>query len=59
MFFFGWLSLQRKLHALVYNIHPSTTAIVDYATGLEKLSANGHFYNDAQTALKFVTDNTN
>ena len=50
-------SKQRKLQALVYSIHSSTTAIVDYATGLEKLSANGHFYN--LTAVKFVTDNTN
>ena len=31
--------------------HPSTTAIVDYAIGLEKLSANEQFFDDAQTAV--------
>ena len=51
MFGFGWLSLQRRLQALIYDIHPPTTAIADYAIGLEKQSANGHFYNDAQTAV--------
>ena len=39
-----------KLQALVYNILPSTTAIVDYAIGLKKLSANEQFFDDAQTA---------
>ena len=39
-----------KLQALVYDILPSTTAIVDYAIGLEKLSANEQFFDDAQTA---------
>ena len=34
-----------KLHALVYEITPPTTAIIDYATGLEKLSANGYLFN--------------
>ena len=29
-----------KLQALVYDILPPTTAIADYAIGLEKLSAN-------------------
>ena len=36
-------SIRPKLQALVYDILPSTTVIVDYAIGLEKLSANGHF----------------
>ena len=40
----------RGLQALVY-ILPSTTTIVDYAMGLEKLSANGQFFDDAQTAV--------
>ena len=29
---------------------PSTTAIVDYAIGLKKLSANEQFFDDAQMA---------
>ena len=33
-----------KLHALVHDILPSTSAIVGYAIGLEKLSANGQFF---------------
>ena len=39
-----------KLQALPYNILPPTTALVDYAVGLEKLSANEQFFDDAQTA---------
>ena len=42
---------QPKLHILVYDILPPTTAIVDYATGLEKLSANEQLFSDAQTAV--------
>ena len=42
---------QRKLQALVYDILPPATAIVDYTIGLEKLSANEHFFDDAQTAV--------
>ena len=41
----------RKLQALVYDILPPTTAMVDYAIGLEKLSANEQFFEDAQTAV--------
>ena len=41
----------RKLQALVYDIRSPTTAIVDYAIGLEKLSANEQFLYDAQTAV--------
>ena len=40
-----------KLQALVYDILPSTTDIVDYAIGLEKLSANEQLFDDAQTAV--------
>ena len=42
-----------KLQALVYDIVPSTTAIADYAIGLEKLSANEQFFDDAQTVASF------
>ena len=35
----------------VYDILPPTTAMVDYAVGLGKLSANERFFNDAQTAV--------
>ena len=40
-----------KLQALVYHILPPTTAIIDYAIGLGKLSANEQFFDDAQTAV--------
>ena len=40
-----------KLQAPVYDTLPPTTAIVDYTVGLEKLSANEQFFNDAQTAV--------
>ena len=39
-----------KLQALAYDILPPTTATIDYAIGLEKLSANEQFFDDAQTA---------
>ena len=39
-----------KLKAVVYSILPSTTAMTDYATGLEKLSANGEFFIGAEVA---------
>ena len=42
-----------KLQALVYDIVPSTTAIVDYAIGLGKLSANEQFFDEAQTVASF------
>ena len=51
--------LLSRLQALVYDILPSTAAIVDNAIGLEKLSANEQFFDDAQTAVSFVTDNSN
>ena len=43
--------LAYKLQALVYDILPSTTAIVDYAIGFEKMSANEQFFEDAHTAV--------
>ena len=36
---------------MVYNILLPTSAIIDYAIGLEKLSANEQFFDDAQTAV--------
>ena len=50
--------LLSKLQVLVYSVLPPTTAIVDYAIGLGKLSANEQFFDDAQTAVSFVTDNS-
>ena len=47
------VTLCSKLQALVYDILPPTTAIVDYAIALEKLSANEQFFDDAQTAIRF------
>ena len=41
---------------LFNNILPPTNATVDYAIGLEKLSANKQFLDDDKTA--FVTDNS-
>ena len=41
----------RKLQALIYAILPPTTAITDYAIGLEKLLANGQFFVGAQMVL--------
>ena len=34
-----------------YDILPPTTAIVDYAIGLQKLPANEQFFDDAQMAV--------
>ena len=39
-----------KLQALVYDILPPATAIVDYVLCLEKLPANQQFFDDAQIA---------
>ena len=46
-----YLETGGKLQALVYDILPPSTAIADYAIGLEKLSANEQFFHDAQTAV--------
>ena len=43
--------LGRKLQAQVYDILPPTTAVVDYVIGVEKLSANEQFFDDAQIAI--------
>ena len=40
---------KHKLQALVYDIIPPVTAIAEHAIGLEKLSANERFSDDAQT----------
>ena len=40
-----------KVQALVYNVLPPATAIVDYAIGLGKLSANEQFFVDAQMVV--------
>ena len=42
--------LAAKLQALVYDILPPSTAILDYAIGLEKLSANQHIFVGSQLA---------
>ena len=49
-FFRVWRGVT-KLQAVVYDILPPTTPVIDYAIGLEKLSANQQFSDDAQTAL--------
>ena len=38
------------IQAPIYDILPPTTATVDYAIGLEKLSANGQFFVVVQMA---------
>ena len=45
--------LWTQLQALVYSILPPATAIVDYAIGLEKLSACEQFFDDAQIAASW------
>ena len=40
-----------KLHAVSYDTLPPSTEIMDYAIGLEKLSANGQFFVVAQMAV--------
>ena len=40
-----------KLQVLVYDSLTPTTATVDDAIGLEKLSATQQFFDDAQTAV--------
>ena len=43
--------LAAKLQALVYDILPPSTAIVDYAIGLEKPSANEQIFVGARRAV--------
>ena len=45
------LTLGLNLQAQVCDNLPPTTAIVDYAIGLEKLSANEQLFDDAQLAV--------
>ena len=53
------LFLGDKLQALVYHTLPPTTAIIDYATGLEKLPATGQVYLLVlRNGSKLVTDNS-
>ena len=53
------LFLGDKLQALVYHILPPTTAIIDYAIGLEKLPATGQVYLLVlRNGNKLVTDNS-
>ena len=40
-----------ELQALVDDILPPTTAIIDYVVGLQNLSANGQFLAGAQMAV--------
>ena len=40
-----------QLQALIYDVLPPTTAVTDYAIGLERLSANGQFLVGAQMAI--------
>ena len=47
----GGLPDQGKLLALVYDITPPTTALVDYAIGFEKLSVYEQFFVGIQTAV--------
>ena len=52
----GWCEvttgrISHKLQAPVYDLLPSTTAIVHYAVGLEKLSANETVFDDAQKGV--------
>ena len=46
-----WHMVLGKLQAPVYDILPSTSVIADYAIGLEKLSVNEQFFDDAETAV--------
>ena len=46
--------LAAKLQALVYDILPPSTAILDYAIGLEKPSANEQIFVGARRAVRFL-----
>ena len=47
-----------KLQALVYGILPSTTAVLSYAIGSRKLSANEQFFCWYSNSRKLVTNNS-
>ena len=44
-------NVSNKPRALVYDIHPSTTAVFSYAIGSRKLSANEQFFVGTQTVV--------
>ena len=46
-----WENAPPKLHALVFDILPPATAMIDYAIGVQKLSANGQNFVGAQIAV--------
>ena len=46
-----------KLQTLVYDILPSTTAVVSYVIGSRKLSANEQFFVGAQTVVSLLQTN--
>ena len=47
-------NVSNKPRALVYDIHPSTTAVFSYAIGSRKLSANEQFFDGAQTVVSLL-----
>ena len=47
-------NVSNKPRALVYDIHPSTTAVFSYAIGSRKLSANEQFFVGAQTVVSLL-----
>ena len=47
-----------KLQALVYDLLPSTTAVLSYAIGSRKLSANEQFFCWYSNSSKFVTNDS-
>ena len=49
-----YISRHAKLQALVYDILPSTTAIISYAIGSRKLSANEQFFVGTQTVVSLL-----
>ena len=48
------LTRHAKLQALVYDILPSTTAVVSYVIGSRKVSANEQFFAGAQTVVSLL-----
>ena len=48
------MNYRGKLQALVYDILPSTTAVVSYAIGSRKLSADEQFFVAAQTVVSLL-----
>ena len=49
-----YVLLQTPSNILVYGILPPTAAIVDYAVGLRKLSANKNFFICAQMVVRLL-----